>query len=98
MAAFCACISTPPPPSPSPNCKVAARGPLWGEQLLRNLGKGKGGGEPPAAGAKYKAPRPPHKLLPEQLAPQEALSLPPAKDFQQLLDPCITNWLLGLVA
>ena len=37
------CISPLPSPFPSPNCKVAARGPLWGEQLLRNLGKGRGG-------------------------------------------------------
>ena len=33
-----------PSPFPSPNCKVAAWGPLWGKQLLRNLGKGRGRG------------------------------------------------------
>ena len=38
------CISPLPSPFPSPNCKVAARGPLWGEQLLSNSGKGRGRG------------------------------------------------------
>ena len=45
--------------------------PLWGEQLLRNLGKGRGRGEGEGSrrSAEHEASRPPHKLPPKAAVP-----------------------------
>ena len=57
-------LSPLPSPLPPQLCKVAARGPLWGEQLLRKVGEGggRGGGGAPPKNAKSKIhPRRPHQ-------------------------------------
>ena len=65
----------PPPsplPLPFPNCKVAARGPLWGSYFAIWGGEGKGGG---CVGRGRR--RPPKKTIPH----------PPAKQKQVLTRP-----------
>ena len=77
-ATFCGTQAFPlslPSPFPSPNCQVAARGPLWGEQLLRNLGKGggrggRGGGAGRPPSAKSSKPQNPHPLLESSQQPE----------------------------
>ena len=83
-----------PSPFPSPNCKVADWGPLWGKQLLRNLGKGRGRG-----GGARRPPQEAHYLppTPRALFP-EALNLGLAKGNTLRWTSCIASWLLGLVA
>ena len=102
-AAFCAAKPILPLPSPLPFPKLqsSCSGAPLGRAATSQFGEGEGGGgEPPAAGAKHKTPHPPHNLLPEQLAPREALSLPPTRDFQQLLDLVsyqLAAWSSGMI-
>ena len=97
--------SSPLPPSPSPNCQVAARGPARGEQLLRNLGKGRGrggggaGGRPPPAAAPSAKP-PAHPTSSCGGAPKKLSTCHLPKGSQNLLDlvHCqLAAWSSGMI-